>query len=314
MNVKILDTIYPPIQIHIRSDDYKFKFDSNDYLFQIHETIRNVDPNKYYMTASLTSGEFPVSFYNVNLTNNILHLNYENADFSISIPRGNYNLGQLLSKIDLLLTELNFTNKPVLSWSSIDNKISIIFVGDATIKESSSCLSLLGFTKTNHTLIGGGTLTSDSMCDIRGYTNLFFHTDLFSNGYASSTHTDNITHNVLARVACDAGAYSTIIFRPNSPHSVPIQKNAFKVFRISIRDFEGNIIDMNLMMWSATITINYHLIHTQSDDYISKNAFTGTFTKLNNNIDTPHILRQYIDEITKEYKDGNMDYSRISIL
>jgi len=313
MNVKVLDTMFPSVEIHIRSDDYKHKIGSNDFLFEIHETIRNPDPRQYYMTAELSCGEFPVSFFNVNATNNILYFNYEDDDKILIIPVGNYNMGQLLTKFDGLLTAYNFTNKPVINWSSVDNKFSISFTTAYIIKPNSTCFKLFGILSTQ-TLAGVGILTGDSMCDIRGYTNLFIQTDLFSNGYSANTQKDNNSHNTLARVPVDAGAYGTVLYRPNAPHSVPIPKSAIRAFRISIRDFEGNIIDMNFMKWTMTITIHFHKINSVFRDYKSTEQPTGGFTTLNSSgVATQHLLKSWIDSITNEYKNGNLDYSRLTM-
>ncbi len=319
MNVKILDTIFPSIEVHIRSDDYTHKIGSNDYLFQLHESIKNPDKNKYYMSAELTKGEFPVSFFNVNETNNQFLFMYEGVHHDLVIPVGNYNMGQLLTKLNEMLVALNFNNPINLSWSSVNNKVSITFTSVPFEFKISSSFKLLGFTSNQITTSSSPmTLTSASMCDIRGYTNLYIHTDLFSNGYSSSTQELNNSHNILARVPVDAGAYGTILYKPHAPHNVPIPKNSFKVFRLSIKDAEGQIIDMNLMKWSATITIRYHKINSEASDYNSTNNFTGSFIKDNSNISnnssTQHVLRDWIDSITKEYKDGNLDYSRLGVV
>lgn len=316
MNVKILDTIFPSIEVHIRSDDYTHKIGSNDYLFELHESIKNPDRNKYYMSAELTRGEFPVSFFNINETNNQFLFMYEGVHHDLVIPIGNYNMGQLLTKLNDLFIAQNFTYPPTLSWSSVNNKVSITFNSAPFEFKLSSCWKLLGYTSNQITTSSSPeTITSESMCDIRGYTNLYFHTDLFSNGYSSSTQVVNNSHNILARVPVDAGAYGTILYRPNAPHNVPIPKNSFKVFRLSIKDEEGKIIDMNLMKWSATITIRFHKINSVSSDHSSSNSFNGSFIKTNSsNVSTQHLLRDWIDSITNEYKDGNLDYSRLGVI
>ena len=316
MNVKILDTTVPCNQIHIRSDDYKFKMGKNDFLFEIHNSIRNPHPDRFYMTAELSSGEFPVSMFNINETNNRLDFSYGTQDESIVVPIGNYNMGQMLTKFDELLRSLSLTSTPVLNWSSVDNKISITCYNNLTLKSSSTCLKLLGFTEKQHSIEGsvdGASLVSDAMCDIRGYTNLFFHTDLFSNGFSHKTQHHNSTHDVLARIPVDAGAYGTILYKPLIPHTARIPKSSIKVFRVSIRDFDGKIVDMNLMKWSATITIRFHLLKSIQSDYQSPNASTSIYQNSNQTYQTPHLLRQALDAILKEYKDGKFDYSKLTV-
>lgn len=313
MNVKVADTIFPSIQIHMRSDDYKFKLDTNDYLFETHQPIMNPDASKYYMTAELTNGEFPVSFFNVNERNNVLNYSCDDTDFSHTIPVGNYNMGQLLTALQNLLNASS-SYPPQLGWSSSNNKLSITFSKKYEIKEGTAN-KLFGLEndvgKSSDT---AGTLTGSSMCDIRGITNLYVHTDLFSNGYSSNVQKENNSHNVLARIPVDAGAYGTVLYKPMAPHCIPIAKKSFKAFRMNIRDPEGRNVNMNDMKWSATITVRFHKINSEISDYNSLNNFNGgLMTNFAGGQPTEHLLRSWIDEITNEYKSGNLDYSRLGV-
>lgn len=334
MNVRILDAPIPSVEIHLRSDDYTFKFGNNDFLFQIHDQVTNPNEKLYYMSAELSNGEFPVSFYNVNETNNKLNIFYGfpatgmlSPERNLFIPIGNYNMGQLLTEIDKLLTAeypvgntldggTNYLPKPQISWSSYTNKVTIqTFSQFSYSVKRSTANKLIGFT--DDTLFVSGVATSftgNAMCDIRGITNLFVHTDLFSNGFSTTTQKDNNSKNILARVPVDAGAYGTILYKPLAPHNIPIPKKSFRTFRVSIRDIEGRIIDMNLMKWSATLTIRFH---NKSNIPQHQESFTNTnrnlqsnFTNFNN---TTHQLINYIKEITDEYKNGNLDYSKLIV-
>lgn len=658
MNVRILDTSIPSIEIHIRSDDYKFKFSNNDFLFQLHETITNPNEKLYYMSAELTHAEFPVSYFNVSENNNRFDFHYEGADRSTLLTVGNYNMPQLLTHFSSLISAYGFRQKIVIDWGSSNNKLTFTSAKSSgfSLKESSTCLDLLGFTKKQHdsdfkitvngnndklvyqfmgaqvtqmiphgrytaeelrvyimtginqrghgltlgffynivtdkfkfnfqqvinnsfvylwdggtteqtialaagnrdptqirveienafnaihgagalttafdsgsgeytfisdkplvlkssstllpvlgfttadhyatvannimnyyydggnlltiTLTGGtytrqqlidhflelfhaahgassltlefhhatnffkfvsdkhltikssstclplfgfsatdfnsttiegvstintiysdtvtnyayvdvhdvhhkivsndpvsgaiiyisdhiekfylmgtsniwdllgftliplgqpahestsgedghsldghttsaflgtGTLQSDTMCDIRVYSSLFFHTDLFSNGLSATTQAENNSKNVLARIPVNAGTYATILYTPYYPHNVPLPKKSFKTFRVSVRDDQARIIDMNLMKWTATITIRFHKKNTIASDYQSVNAFTGGFNSSSYMASgsTEHTLISYIKAITEEYKNGNLDYSRLTI-
>lgn len=439
MNVRILDTSIPSVEIHIRSDDYKFKFSNNDFLFQMHDSITNPNENEYYMSAELTTGEFPVSFFNISEKNNRFDFFYEGTEHSCILTIGNYNMNQLLSHFSSKMTSYAFINPINLSWNASNNRVSLISkrIGSLSIRETSTCLSLIGFTKKQHdadnkvlvteanntilyeflrTLVnitipvgkytaqelatqvttqlhGQGhteilnlnwdapnyqyyfshagtipqdnrlilrnattawgllglstsqthpqyvyvsnnvgyyeirstsspaisaedsTLGSDTMCDIRVYTSLFIHTDLFSNGLSAVTQEDNNSKNILARVPVTAGTYQTILYNPFYPHNVPLPKKSFKTFRISIRDDEGKIVDMNLMKWTATISIRFHKKNSLATDYQSSKLFKGSFSNSSyiSGGSTTHTLINYIKDITEEYKNGNLDYSRLTI-
>jgi len=440
MNVRILDTSIPSVEIHIRSDDYKFKFSNNDFLFQMHESITNPNENEYYMSAELTTGEFPVSFFNISEKNNRFDFFYEGAEHSCILTVGNYNMNQLLSHFSSKMTSYAFIKPINLSWNASNNRVTLTSkrIGALSIRETSTCLSLIGFTKKQHDtdnkvlvteanntilyefintvvtitipvgkytaqelatqvttqlhsqghnelvnliydvtnqqfyfshagstgtdnlkfflrsattawgLLGlttsqtdaqyiyvsnnvgyyelrsnlppafsseDGILGSDTMCDIRVYTSLFIHTDLFSNGLSAVTQEDNNSKNILARVPVTAGTYQTILYNPLYPHNVPLPKKSFKTFRISIRDDEGKIVDMNLMKWTATISIRFHKKNSLATDYQSSKLFKGSFSNSSyiSGGSTTHTLINYIKDITEEYKNGNLDYSRLTI-
>ena len=145
------------------------------------------------------------------------------------------------------------------------------------------------------------TLTSNSMCDIRGYDTLHFKTDLFTAGHTYNASQKKTSNNILAQIPVDAGAYQTIQYRPSNPHLVDIKKNIINTFRIWIEDGNGTLVDFNGMKWTATLTIYFMktrgLIQGNSQSKWGNTSYAGTGQ--GNNLNS---LRYYIDEITKDYK------------
>lgn len=143
------------------------------------------------------------------------------------------------------------------------------------------------------------TLTSNSMCDIRGYDTLHFKTDLFTAGHTYNASAKKSSNNILAQIPVDAGAYQTIQYRPMNPHLVDIKKNIVNTFRIWIEDGNGNSVDFNGMKWTATLTVYFMkakgLVATIGANGETTYSATGEATNL-------HSLRLYIDEITKDYR------------
>ena len=94
MNVRILDSIHETKQIHIRSDDHEFEFKDGSLLFKLQHLIA-CDSN-HDMRVSLKNAEIVVSWYNVNLHNNILNYSYDGSENSLVLTSGNYNISQIL--------------------------------------------------------------------------------------------------------------------------------------------------------------------------------------------------------------------------
>jgi hypothetical protein len=146
------------------------------------------------------------------------------------------------------------------------------------------------------------TLTSDSMCDIRGYDTLHFKTDLFTAGHTYSASAKKTSNNILAQIPVDTGAYQTIQYRPSNPHLVDIKKTVVNTFRIWIEDGNGTLVDFNGMKWTATLTIYFikakGLILGNNQSKWGSMSYSGTGQapmELGS-------LRYYIEEITKDYR------------
>ena len=144
-------------------------------------------------------------------------------------------------------------------------------------------------------------ITSNSMCDIRGYDTLHFKTDLFTAGHTYNASAKKSSNNILAQIPVDAGAYQTIQYNPNNPHLVDIKKNIVNTFRVWIEDGNGTLVDFNGMKWTATLTVYFMktrgLIKGNSVSKWGNTSYAGTGE--GNNLNS---LRLYIDEITKDYK------------
>ena len=145
------------------------------------------------------------------------------------------------------------------------------------------------------------TLTSDSMCDIRGYDTLHFKTDLFTAGHTYNASALKNSNNILAQIPVDAGAYQTIQYRPNNPHLVDIKKSVVNTFRVWIEDGNGTLVDFNGMKWTATLTI--YFMKTRGliqGNTVSRwgNTVLGGTTEASN----LGSIRYYIEEITKDYQ------------
>lgn len=259
MDIRTLDTNIPSKEIHLCSDTGHQLFgDKSDYIFDIESHIRC--PPNITMTVKVSKAEFPVSFYNINETNNVFRFRYKDLSIErvIVFDVGNYNVNQFLSHLNDKLQALTFTDV-VINWSSLSNKLSLQCASEFRISSQSTCLSLLGFTDKDHVSDGSHKITGDSMIDIRGHTSIYINTDLMNETYTFSGK-GHQTNHCLARLPVNGGAYGTITYQPIQCLSVPVKRNNISRFRIWIYDQNNNYIDFNQMKWTMTLQIDYHRV------------------------------------------------------
>ena len=98
------------------------------------------DPNIAYCTIAVRNAQLPVSFYTINMNNNVLYYNILTVDYFITIPEGNYDAFQLIDELkrQFLLNTHTFT----ITFNSIDGYLSFsnstnnfIFLGISPIKK-----------------------------------------------------------------------------------------------------------------------------------------------------------------------------------
>ena len=259
MDIRTLDTNIPSKEIHLCSDTGHQLFQGkSDYIFDIETHIRC--PPNVYMTVKVSKAEFPVSFYNVNPTNNVLRFRYKDLTIErvIVFTVGNYNINQFLSHLNDKFQALGF-NDIVINWSSLSNKLSLQCASEIRISNQSTCLALLGFTDRDHVSDASHLISGDSMIDIRGHTSLYINTDLGNDTYTYSGK-GHQTSQCVARIPVNGGAYGTITYQPIQCLSVPVNRNNVSRFRIWIYDQKNNYIDFNEMKWSMTLQLDYHRV------------------------------------------------------
>ena len=210
---------------------------------------------------------------------------------------------QPYSHIDNLVVQQTFKTLSILAGSNVLRTIGFTPIYNAERYDSvythNSSYEIEGDLTT--AFRAENSLTSDSMCDIRGYDTLHFKTDLFTAGHTYNASSKKTSNNILAQIPVDAGAYQTIQYRPNNPHLVDIKKTIINTFRVWIEDGNGTLVDFNGMKWTATLTVYFMktrgLIKGNTASRWGNTSYAGTGQ--GNNLNS---LRLYIDEITKDYR------------
>lgn len=149
------------------ANSYNTGTNHSDLTFRLTRPI--VKPRDKLISLKVDTFVFPVSFTQVNSTNNTLF--YMGVEFTI--PEGNYNANTLLTTVqDLIQTE---DADLTIIYDNTTLKYTFINASDEfSIDKESTCLSLLGFTENTDHDSAGQTLTSQYPINLSGSANTLY--------------------------------------------------------------------------------------------------------------------------------------------
>lgn len=204
-------------------------------------------PSNYHIHVSVENFACPYTFYNINSSNNYLEY-YENGMLKhLTITPGNYNTNSLISK--LLQSMTNFT----ITYSSVTNKFTFSNIFLFSFTNSSTCLSLLGFSTgmsaTNYML------TSDICVNLSPYRCICIGSNLKT--FSVNTLLPN-NQSILASIPINTAPNSVIVYENKNNFKCNTYTNTINNLRIRLMDHKFNTLDLNGCHW--TITLKFDII------------------------------------------------------
>ena len=219
-----------------------------DITFAISPALTTTD--FFNFTLTLESAEIPVSFYNVNSSNNtfIYHLISSGAETSITIPIKNYDATQLLTVLNTLLSSLSVS----VTYDEQTNKYT--FTGSADFKLKGNAFRLLGLVPDATTFNNSSSniLVSPSMI------NLLFPRNCFLKLISTQATTYNAT---IAKIQLSAQDLEIVYFTGTiaSEFSVLLTDRTLSSIRVSLVDDDGLALGsasgLNGVYWSIGVNV-----------------------------------------------------------
>ena len=219
-----------------------------DVTFAISPPLTTTD--FFNFTLTLESAEIPISWYNVNSSNNtfIYHLISSGVETSITIPVKNYNATQLLTVLNSLLSSLGL----VVSYDEQTNRYT--FTGSAEFKLKGNAFRLLGLFPDALTFnqSSSNILVSPSMI------NLLFPRNCFLKLISTQATTYNAT---IAKIQLSAQDLEIVYFTGTiaSEFSVTLTDRTLTNIRVSLVDDDGialgSATGLNGVYWSLGVNI-----------------------------------------------------------
>ena len=219
-----------------------------DVTFAISPPLTTTD--FFNFTLTLESAEIPISWYNVNSSNNtfIYHLISSGVETSITIPVKNYNATQLLTVLNTLLSSLGVS----ITYDEQSNRYT--FTGSADFKLKGNAFRILGLVPdaTTFNQSSSNILVSPSMI------NLLFPRNCFLKLISTQATTYNAT---IAKIQLSAQDLEIVYFTGTiaSEFSVTLTDRTLTNIRVSLVDDDGialgSATGLNGVYWSLGVNI-----------------------------------------------------------
>ena len=209
------------------------------------------DKNLIRTYITVLNAQFPVSFYIIDDTDNILYYTQGGASKLITIPIGNYNGNQMVSALNAgfttngssITTSLNSNNG--LLYFLISDSISYTFLSTSTIKK------LLGF---ETDLTSSTFITMPYQLNLLGKKKIFINSNHLRNSAFTSKSLSSV--QTIATIPVDQPPYSMINYTSVSELEKNILFNrSLDVVDIQIVDEENKYINFQNIDWSITLCL-----------------------------------------------------------
>lgn len=239
---------YSPIEVYLNSNYYDYKFngtDNSDLIFYLKTPITR--PNGYYIKLKLSNLTLPISYYLIDSTNCTLIID----NITYTITQGNYNTTTFCTELNSLLNSI-----PIfVSFDESTNKFTFTGLSNFQISNSSTCLSILGFSiGATSTLY---TLTSDLVCDFSGKNNMIYFDVVNLSSYNISSY-NGMRTSILKSIVVDVQQGGILYYENKTDASVYLQEQQINYIHVRLLEEDMNTrLKLNGITWNATLEFSF---------------------------------------------------------
>lgn len=222
---------------------------NSDVLFRLPGLLKKETDVKQ-VSFQLIDAQIPVSFYNINYTNNVLNYQISSLNYTITIDVGNYNFNSLAinMKAKFLLNGHTFL-------ITINKQNGIITFATTTtnfVFTTSSMFSILGFPLQNQTSTFFS-LTATYPLNLLGITKIKISSLLFNTYNVDSA--SNGLSNLISTVPIDQPAFGLISYENKSNAKYKLRTDAVDEIDLQLTDQNDNLVNFNNIDWTMTILL-----------------------------------------------------------
>jgi len=227
----------------------------SDTYFEFRGLLKD-EPDIVRRQISLVSAQIPVSFYNVNYTNNtiVFKKSEDSVYTTATIPAANYNGNTFITAlVSLFLTALSATVSISLSKTT-----GVITITRSTLNFSisplSTCYELLGLKKGTTYTSASSILTAPYPINLLGVKSLQIKSpSLITQNFSSFTKSHN---TLLTTFSVDATLFGQINYHNYSDLRTTFTNVDLNSIDIQFYDENDKFINFNNVNWSITLAIH----------------------------------------------------------
>lgn len=214
------------------------------------------DDNITNVSISVQNAEFPYSFYNINVYNNVLVVSDDGAPpVTLTFTRGNYNANTLITEI-----QTQFTNAGIghisITISSITGLLTFTCQNNHTLTffaNGSTCFRVLGFDPTLDYNSVASVIVAPYPLNLLGTLKLRIASYNLPINSLDSSVGGNL--NVLASMPINAGNFGLIMYENTNNIQYSLNTRNLDGFDLEIIDDDGNLINFNNTYWTITLLL-----------------------------------------------------------
>ena len=210
------------------------------------------DPNIKETHIAIQNAQIPMSFYNVNVYNNILRITYNSLPYTITLTRGNYNSNTLITEITSQLAGQLITDITI-TISSVTGIIKLVRSGglNFTILSTGTINKTIGFEPgINYTSVGG-ILNAPFPLNLLGLLKLKIASLELSTYNFDSSVLGNL--NIIATIPIEAGTFGLIQYDNFANIQSLINNKALDGFDLQIYGDDNNLVNFNGIDWNIVL-------------------------------------------------------------
>lgn len=285
----IFDTNLKPEKIYLSSKNYNSKYLSNNYFYELNQTIRkysNMD-----MTLRCESFTFTNTIYNINDNNNWFSYNFLGANYNVKIVNGNYDIDQLLDNLNIRCSgDLNFSYNPNLL-KIIINSVRSGNVPFKLVNKEYSIFKTLGFDMVFSDDILYSSITSNTIFNLNSNISLNIILDNIS---VKSNSVKNQSLNVIENITILSafGEVQSFVNHSNFHHLIDNDNISSIGLNILNQDFLPVVF--NNSEWYMVISVNFMYKKELKipENYFNNNSLHNNLTQRLLDIEKDDILNK----------------------
>lgn len=234
------------------------RYNNGEYLSDIVFDFPNIlspSDDIAYVEVGVGNAEIPATFYNVDITNNVLNYRIDATNFIMTVSPGNYNYNSLVTEMTTLLAANGHTFTFALNRNS--NILTMTLTAGGTtwnrISLGSTIYYILGFDPDTIYNIVGNTITFPRLFNLLGQKKLKIYSSNISVDSYDSVNT--ATNNLLCTISVNQPGFNLIIYTNIDGLYAHMRNRYLSTIDIQIKDELGNLINFNGINWTMTINL-----------------------------------------------------------